>query len=158
MSKNSSSEPVQKEREAPGPARDSAARDSAAGDSSSESREYSEGTQILQEMERGFTRASYRFAKGFAEGIRTYYEESERSAEKKQDGAARDFFQNSAAGFSVAMEEMSKAPYEIAKATDSDAAWEFAQSMGKSVNRVFRPDDKKEKKTGEDKGDAGSDK
>ena len=148
MSKNSSAESAQKEREASSPSTDSA----------SESREYSEGTQMLQEMGRGFTRASYRIAKGFSEGIRTYYEGSEISAEKKQDGAARDFLQNSAAGFSAAMEEMSKAPYEIAKATDSDAAWEFAQSMGKSVSRVVRPEDKKEKKAGEDEGDAGRDK
>ncbi len=150
MSENSSTESAQKEKEASNPPTDSA----------SENREYSEGTKMFQQMERGFTRASYRVAKGFADGIRTYYEESEKSAEKKQDGAARDFFQNSAAGFGRAMEEMSKAPYELAKATDSDAAWEFARSMSKSVRRVVRADDadKKEKKAGEDEGDAGRDK
>ena len=126
-------------------------------ESASGSREYSEGTKMLQDMERGFTRASYRIAKGFSEGIRTYYEGSEESAEKKKDGAARDFLQNSAAGFGVAMEEISKAPYEMAKATDSDAAWEFAQSIGKSVSRVVRPEDKKENKAGEDEDDAGRD-
>ena len=147
MSINSSTEAAQKEREASDTPTDSA----------SESRDYSEGTKMFQQMERGFARASYRIAKGFADGIETYYEESEKSAQEKQDGAARDFLQNSAAGFSAAMGEMSKAPLEIAKATDSGAAWEFAQSVGKSVSRVVRPDDKEKGKADEGEDDAARD-
>lgn len=125
--------------------------------SGSEDRKYSEGTQMLQQMERGFTRATYRLAHGFSEGIRTYYEESEKSAQKKEDGAVRDFLRNSAAGFSNAMEEMSKAPYEIAKATDSDAAWDFARSINKGISRAFEREEKDdEKKEGKDKGDPGN--
>jgi len=118
----------------------------------SDEREYTEGTQMFQEFERGMTRAAYRLTHGFSEGVRTYYEEGEKSAAKKQDGALRDSLSNAALGFSVAAGEMSKAPYEIAKATDSDAAWDLAQSVNRTVERTFRgkkDDDEAEAENGE---------
>jgi hypothetical protein len=122
-------------------------------DSSDEGREYSEGTAMIQKMERGFTRAAYRMANGVAEGIRVYYDEGEKSAASKQDGAPRDILTNAAHGFSAALTEMGKAPLEIAKATDTEAAWDVAQSVSKSVDKAFRRDKKSDKEGANDADD-----
>ena len=115
-------------------------------ESESQERKYTGGTQIFQELGQGFSRAAYRIANGMAEGTRIYKEKSEQSADAKQDGAVRDFLVNSAEGFSAAVSEMGKAPLEIAKATDSEAAWDAAQSLSDSVDKALRRDKDKEDK------------
>ncbi len=114
--------------------------------SDDEGREYTAGTEVIQKMERGFTRAAYRMANGVAEGIRVYHDEGEKSAGAKKDGATRDVLVNAAEGFSAAVTEMSKAPLEIAKATDTEAAWDLTQSVSKSVDKAFRSDKKDDNK------------
>lgn len=114
--------------------------------SDQDGREYTAGTEILQKMERGFTRAAYRMANGMAEGIRVYHDEGEKSAGAKKDGATRDVLVNAAEGFSAAVTEMSKAPLEIAKATDTEAAWDLTQSVSETVDKALRSDKKDDDK------------
>ena len=120
----------------------------------SEERKYTTGTKTVQQLGQGFSRAAYRIAHGVAEGMRVYQEKAEESADAKQDGAVRDLLVNTAEGFSVAAVEMSKAPLEVAKATDTEAVWDAAQSVNESVEKMFRKDkkDSDEENTKEDGG------
>lgn len=78
-------------------------------------RKYSRGLEEVQEVERHLTRSMHRVARATEKGISTYRDRSKESAEKKVDGAVRDFFPNSGAAMSRTLEEISPLPNDLAR-------------------------------------------
>ena len=100
-------------------------------------KKYSSGTRDAQKLERAFGRAAGRIARAVSVGIETYNQESDRSARKRKDGAVRDALVNASMGLGDAMQELSRAPRELANGIPSGLMWR----QMRSVARVVMPPD-----------------
>ena len=92
---------------------------------------YTRGSKDLQRLEYGLSKSSYRVADAVAEGIRTFYRRSDRSARRKKDGLVRDSLRNSARGLGDALREGSRAPYELARKVSTRKVWRRTRGLGR---------------------------
>ncbi|MES1243969.1 MAG: hypothetical protein ABUT39_20365 [Acidobacteriota bacterium] len=90
---------------------------------------YSRGTKGAQRLGVGLSRASYRLSDAVAEGLDTFYRQSNKSSRKKKDGFARDFLENSARGAEDLFKEAGKAPGEVAKRLGTRRIWRQARPL-----------------------------
>lgn len=76
---------------------------------------YSKGTKDLQVCERGFSRSLERVADAVAAGLGRYRRRRNRSANRKKDGAIKDFVRNVGRGAEKALRTGSKAPTDLTR-------------------------------------------
>jgi hypothetical protein len=76
---------------------------------------YSKGTKDIQVCERGFSRSLERVADAVADGLGRYRRRRNRSANRKKDGAIKDFVRNVGRGAEKALRTGSKAPTDLTK-------------------------------------------
>jgi hypothetical protein len=84
---------------------------------------YSKNSKDAQRLTYGTSRALYRLADGLAAGTESFWRRSNRSARRKRDGLAVDFYRNAARGIDRASRQAGKAPYEIARKISGRRAW-----------------------------------
>ena len=96
---------------------------------------YSKNLEEIQIMERHLTRASHRVAKAIEKGIGTYRTRSTNSAEKKQDGAIRDFIPNSGIAMTRALKEIYLAPTDVARAFNTKPMRRRIRRQLRRINR-----------------------
>jgi len=92
---------------------------------------YSRNSKDAQRLVYGGSRALFRIADGFAAGADSFRRRSDRSARRRRDGLAKDFFRNYARGVDRASRQWGRAPYEIAREINGRRAW-------KSVRQFLR--------------------
>lgn len=83
--------------------------------SKGDKKRYSKGTKNPQQIMLGVSRAGFRVANSFADGLKTFSKRSNRSAKKKKDGMLRDALRNASHGISDELKELGRAPDEIAR-------------------------------------------
>ena len=79
-------------------------------------RKYSRGLKELQQNSRSLAKVSDDLARSVSKGIRTYRKASDKSADKKRDGAMLDFGLNLAKGLSKSLRTSSSVPEDLAQA------------------------------------------
>lgn len=84
---------------------------------------YSRNTKDAQRLVYGSSKALFRLADGAAAGTESFWRRSDRSARRKKDGLAKDFYRNAARGIDRASRQVGKAPYEIAREISGRRAW-----------------------------------
>lgn len=84
---------------------------------------YSRNTKDLQRFVYGSSRALFRLADGAAAGTESFWRRSNRSARRRKDGLAKDFYRNFARGIDRASRQAGRAPYEIAREINGRRAW-----------------------------------
>ena|SRR5215213_11063426 len=84
---------------------------------------YSRNTKDAQRLVYGSSKALYRLAEGAAAGTDSFWRRSDRSAKRKRDGLAKDFYRNAARGIDRASRQAGKAPYEVAREINGRRAW-----------------------------------
>jgi len=80
---------------------------------------YSMGTKDLQVCVRGFSRSLERVADAVADGLGRYRRRRNRSANRKKDGAIKDFVRNVGRGAEKALRTGSKAPTDLTRRVTS---------------------------------------
>jgi hypothetical protein len=78
-------------------------------------KKYSRGSKGLQRLAQGTSDALSRSANSLSRGTKTFAKRSKKSSRKKRDGLVRDSLRNASRGVSKGMNELGKAPNEIAK-------------------------------------------
>ena len=84
-------------------------------------RKYSRGLKDAQLFERRLAKADRRIGNAVAKGFNVYLERRDRSAEKKRDGALRDFSKNVSKAATETLRGLTDVPYDIGKAFDTKA-------------------------------------
>jgi hypothetical protein len=79
-------------------------------------RKYSRGLKEVQQNSRSLAKVSDDLARSVSKGIRTYRKASDKSAQKKRDGAMVDFGLNLAKGLSKSLRTSSSVPEDLAQA------------------------------------------
>ena len=97
---------------------------------------YSKNTKDAQRLTYGTARAFYRLADGLAAGADSFRRRSDRSARRKKDGLAIDFYRNYARGIDRASRQAGKAPRDIAREISGRRAWKSVRYLIK--NSPFR--------------------
>jgi len=92
---------------------------------------YTKGTRASQRLTFGTERATYRVANAFARGWRRFVRRSDRSRRRRKDGLLRDQFRNFSSGFNVALDELGRAPGEI--------AWRVGTRNARNAGLAFMP-------------------
>ncbi len=99
---------------------------------------YSRGLKDLQKSNRSIAKVSSRLARSVSRGMDAYRKASDKSARKKRDGAIRDFNLNMAKGLSKTLRESSRVPYDLAQATNQQAARRQVRRQIRTASRVAR--------------------
>jgi hypothetical protein len=86
-------------------------------------RRYSRNSKDSQRLLYGSSRALYRLADGVAAGTDSFWRRSDRSARRKKDGLAKDFYRNAARGIDRFSRQAGKAPWEIAREINGRRSW-----------------------------------
>ena len=76
---------------------------------------YSSGLKDGQKLEEGASRAAQRVAQAVADGFGEYRRRRDRSAERKKDGAVKDFVRNLGRGAEEALRTGAKAPTDLTR-------------------------------------------
>lgn len=80
---------------------------------------YSKGTKDVQVCERGASRSLERVAQAVSDGLGRYRKRRNRSANRKKDGAIKDFVRNVGRGAEKALRSGSKAPTDLTRRVTS---------------------------------------
>jgi len=86
-------------------------------------RRYTSGTRNFQRFGLGLVKATYRTTNSFAEGFETFSRRSSKSADRRRDGFVRDSLRNASAGIQDGLNELGRAPGEIAKRIPTNVVW-----------------------------------
>jgi hypothetical protein len=84
---------------------------------------YSKNTKDVQRLAYGSSKAIYRVAEGLAAGTESFWRRSNRSARRKKDGLAKDFYRNAARGVDRFSRQAGKAPWELAREISGRRSW-----------------------------------
>ena len=76
---------------------------------------YSSGLKDPQKLEEGGSRAAQRLAQAVADGFGEYRRRRDRSAERKKDGAIKDFVRNVGRGAEEALRTGAKVPSDLTR-------------------------------------------
>lgn len=76
---------------------------------------YSSGLKDPQKLEEGTSRAGQRLAQAVADGFGEYRRRRDRSAERKKDGAIKDFVRNVGRGAEEALRTGAKVPSDLTR-------------------------------------------
>jgi hypothetical protein len=79
-------------------------------------KKYSKRFKKAQKAERKVAKARRRMAKAVLAGLERWDDARDRSAEKKRDGAIKDFSKNAAKAYSKVWKETAKIPTDLAEA------------------------------------------
>ena len=101
-------------------------------------RKYSKGLKDVQRSGRSMTKITSRLARAMAGGVDTFAKASDKSAEKKRDGAMRDLGLNMAKGFSKTLRKASRTPLDLARALDSGSLRRGRRRQIKVGSRMAR--------------------
>ncbi len=101
-------------------------------------RRYSKELEEIQQVERGFARATHRVARASEKGISSYRKLSVKSAKKKKDGAIRDFIPNSGIAMSRTLREASSLPKDIAQLANTKQNRKRLKNQLRSLSRTLR--------------------
>ena len=101
-------------------------------------RRYSPGLEEVQEFEVHVTRASHHIARATEKGLAEYRARSQKSAQKKRDGAMRDFLPNSGQAMTVALQEASKLPLDLARVVNTPQNRKRIKRQVKYLSRSLR--------------------
>jgi Family of unknown function (DUF6312) len=82
-------------------------------------RKTSRGLRDFQKMERRMSKAAHRLSSAVDDGLANYRAKRDKSAEKKRDGALRDFPVNVARAAGKTLRKASRVPVDVAKACDT---------------------------------------
>jgi hypothetical protein len=86
-----------------------------------------------QDLHRGFSKASTRVSRAVAQGLDEYLRRSDKSAEKKKDGALRDLMVNLSRGLSKAIRKSSDAPVDITRTMNSKRTQRRMRKIAKAL-------------------------
>jgi hypothetical protein len=86
-------------------------------------RRYTSGTRTAQRIGLGLVKATYRVTDSFAEGFQTFSKRSSKSADRRKDGFVRDSLRNASAGIQDGLNELGRAPGELAKRIPTNIVW-----------------------------------
>jgi hypothetical protein len=86
-------------------------------------RRYTSGTKSAQRLGLGLVKATYRVTDSFAEGFQTFSKRSSKSADRRKDGFVRDSLRNASAGIQDGLNELGRAPGELAKRVPTKWVW-----------------------------------
>jgi hypothetical protein len=89
----------------------------------SRTKRYSRGTKDFQRLALGLSKAAYRSTNSVAKALRTFADDSNRSARRRRDGIIRDALRNASNAFSDGVTELGKAPGEVARRVSSRRVW-----------------------------------
>ncbi len=101
-------------------------------------KKYSRGLKEMQVSSRKLTRVSDDLSRSVSKGIRAYRKASDKSAEKKRDGALRDLGVNVAKGLSKGLRSSSSIPRDVASALDTKGARRSRRRQLKGLARLSR--------------------
>jgi hypothetical protein len=99
---------------------------------------YTKGLEEVQRMEGHLTRSAQRVTRATEKGITSYRKLSTKSANKKKDGAIRDFIPNSGIAMSHSLREASQLPYDIAQAMDTPQNRKRLKRQLRGISRSLR--------------------
>lgn len=86
-------------------------------------KKYTQGTKAIQRLVLGISEAGVRSSNSITKGLRTFTKRSKKSSRKRRDGLVRDSLRNASIGFSDGMNQLGRAPYEIARRVGTGRIW-----------------------------------
>lgn len=92
-------------------------------------RRYTRGTKNTQRLLLGGAKAGYRVANAFARESKTIFRRSKRSSRRRKDGIVRDAFKNWSRGLNKGTRELGKAPWPLAKRSNTKQTWRTLRSF-----------------------------
>lgn len=101
-------------------------------------RRYSSGLKDIQIAGRRMSRISSRTTRAVSKGINGFRKASNKSSQKKRDGALRDFPVNLAKGMSRGLRAASPIPHDIARSFDTRSSRRFVRLQIRSASRLSR--------------------
>ncbi len=101
-------------------------------------KKYSKGLKDLQVSARRVSAVSNDVTRSVAKGIKAYRKASDKSAEKKRDGALRDMGLNVAKGLGKSLRAASDIPSDLAKAMDTRGMRRSRRRQAKALARLGR--------------------
>ncbi len=101
-------------------------------------KKYTKGLKDLQVSTRRVSAVSNDVARSVAKGIKAYQKASDKSAEKKRDGALRDMGLNVAKGLGKSLRAASDVPSDLAKAMDTRGMRRSRRRQAKALARLGR--------------------
>ncbi len=85
-------------------------------------RKYSRGFRDIQVAGRKVTQVADDISRSISKGIRAYRKASDKSAQRKRDGAIRDFGLNLGKGIGASLRSASSVPYDLVRALNGRGA------------------------------------
>ncbi len=101
-------------------------------------RRYSRGLRDLQVAGRRTSKITSRVMRSVTKGFDAYLKASDRSAQKKRDGALLDLNRNLARGLSRSLRESSRIPLDLARAVDTRGTRRSARRQIRTWSRFNR--------------------
>ncbi len=101
-------------------------------------KKYTKGLKDLQVSGRRVSAVSSDLARSVSKGIKAYRKASDKSADKKRDGALRDMGVNVAKGLGKSLRSASKLPADLAKAVDTRGMRRSRRRQTKALARLGR--------------------
>ena len=95
---------------------------------------YTRGTKAQQRFILGLSEAAYRATNSLSKGFDTFNDRSKRSRWRKRDGIERDFFRNASRGVRDALNELGKAPGELARRVSTRRVAKTVRFLNPFVN------------------------
>jgi hypothetical protein len=86
-------------------------------------KKYTRGTKAMQRLILGISEAGSRSSNSITKGLRVFAKRSKKSSRKRRDGLVRDSLRNASRGFSDGMNQLGKAPNEIARRIGTRRVW-----------------------------------
>ena len=86
-------------------------------------KKYSRGTKGQQRFLFGLSKAGYRVANSFSEGLNTFVKRSNKSGRKRRDGMVRYALRNAGRGLGDGLSELSKAPDDLTRRIGTRPVW-----------------------------------
>jgi len=95
---------------------------------------YTKGTKGQQRFILGLSESAYRVTSSLSKGFDTFNDRSKRSRWRKRDGIERDFFRNASRGVRDALNELGKAPGELARRVSTRRVAKTVRFLNPFVN------------------------
>jgi len=101
-------------------------------------RKYTGGFKDVQITGFEYTEASGKVARAVSRGIKSFIDASDRSGEKRRDGAIRDLPKNASKALGKSIRAVSKVPYDLAKGSNRRSVRRLTKRPLKVFSRFTR--------------------
>lgn len=101
-------------------------------------KKYSKALKDTQRGERKLTKNMHKMVKAAEKGMQTYTERRDKSADKKEDGALRDFIPNAGYAITETLEELGDMPYEMLRLMSSKKARRALSRPLRTITKSIR--------------------